>query len=1018
MKNTFRSIALSGILFSTVCFASPDSAWHNLQVNEINRYPLHTDFFVYQSQAAAIGQQKEAEPTYLSLNGMWKFKWVENADERPTDCFGEGYDDSKWNELAVPAIWELNGYGDPEYVNIGFAWRGHYDNNYPYPPIKDNHVGTYRRVITIPDDWDGKEVIAHFGSVTSNLYLYVNGQFVGYTEDSKFAAEFDITPYLRKGKNLFAMQVFRWCDGSYLEDQDFWRLSGIARDCYLYQKDKQKGIDDVQVTALLGTDNQCGDLQIAVAMRGNESVVATLLSPKGETVLHQTLSANKGKAEGTMHLDKVQPWSAEIPTLYTLVLQIGNQYIAQRVGFRRVEISNGQLLVNGQPILIKGVNRHEMDPDGGYVVSRERMLQDVQIMKRLNINAVRTCHYPDDPYWYQLCDEYGLYMCAEANIESHGFGYEDTAPTYTPAFAEQIMERNQHNVSMYRNHPSIILWSMGNETKDGPNFTAVYQWIKSVDSTRPIHFEQAGKDGSNSDIFCPMYYHPDYCEEYLNNPQYNKPLIQCEYNHAMGNSSGGLEVYWDLIRKYPRYQGGFIWDFVDQALHRYPNDPTRKHICTYGGDYNDYDPSDKNFNCNGIISSDRVPHPEAYEVQYQYQDIWARAIDLEKGHISVYNEFFFRDLSNVYLRWSITENGKESQMGMMEDLVVAPQQTVDIYLPYSYEAMNRDKECLLNLQFCLKTAEPLLEKDYAISHQQFSLTEAVMSTPAACQGAKAKATLKIDPKTGFISEYTVDGERLIEQVGALRPNFWRAPTDNDMGAGLQLSKKIWRNPEFRLLSIKQSKHKGEKQAVVEYDIVGTGCRLMMTYILQADGSLVIKERFEPTGSATVAPFRIGLHWQMDKSLDRLTYYGRGPIENYADRKHCMPIGLYEQTVAEQFYPYVRPQETGLKSDLRWWEVYSTTTGKGIKVTSTQPFAASALPYTLEELSEGDSKAQRHPDELKTSGYTEVCLDGVHAGLGCVDSWSGYAEAFPQWRVQNKAQEYVFLVSPIVHTTQR
>lgn len=1016
MKNTLCGITLASALLFAFSFdlsaqVQPETAWHDLSVNEINRYPLHTDFFVYGSREVALSQAKEKENTYLSLHGKWKFNWVENADQRPTDCFGIGYDDSQWGEMPVPGIWEMNGYGDPEYVNIGFAWRGHYDNHYPYPPIKDNHVGTYRRTIHIPNDWDGKEVVAHFGSVTSNLYLYVNGQFVGYTEDSKVAAEFDVTPYLKKGDNLFAMQVFRWCDGSYLEDQDFWRLSGIARDCYLYQKDKTNGIDDVRLCATLDEDYQEGILNVTMDIRGTEAIQASLLNPMGAEVLRQSITPKDGRAEWEMRLQDVEKWSAEIPTLYTLLLQKGDKFIAQRVGFRRVEISRGQLLVNGKPILIKGVNRHEIDPDGGYVMSRERMLQDVQIMKQLNVNAVRTSHYPDDPYWYQLCDEYGLYVCAEANIESHGFGYEETAPTYTSAFEAQILERNQHNVSAFRNHASIIIWSLGNETKDGPNFTTAYNRIRKQDASRPIHFEQAGKTGINSDIFCPMYYHPDSCEAYLNNPIYTKPLIQCEYNHAMGNSSGGLEVYWNLIRQYPHYQGGFIWDFVDQALHRYPNDPERKHICTYGGDYNDYDPSDNNFNCNGIISSDRNPHPEAAEVRYQYQDIWVKALNLSKGEISIYNEYFFRSLENVYLHWEITEDGVIAQEGVVSELSVAPQETIGITLPYSFESLNKDKECLLNIQFRLKTAEPLLEKDYVVSQQQLSLTPIVMSNAMRASTEKAKVVLEFDKETGYISHYTVNGISYIEEAGALRPNFWRAPTDNDMGAGLQLEKKMWREPEMELLSLKESRKKSVRQVKAEYNIANAGCHLTLTYTLHPDGSLLIKEKFSPLSDSAVMPFRIGLRWRMAEAMDSIYYYGRGPIENYSDRKHSQPIGIYRQSVAEQFYPYVRPQETGLKSDLRWWQIYSSSEKVGLLVTSTQPFAASALPYALEELSEGDSKAQRHPDELRASGYTEVCIDGVHSGIGGIDSWSRFAEALPEWRVKHSEQEYEFYIYP-------
>ena len=694
--------------------------WHDMQVNDINRFPVHTSFFAYGNPQEALTAEMKASGNFLSLHGQWNFLGVENADQRPTNFFAEDYDDSAWRKMPVPGLWELNGFGDPVYVNIGFAWRGHFQNNPPEVPVKDNRVGSYRRVVKIPDNWLGRQVIAHFGSVTSNMYLWVNGHFVGYTEDSKVAAEFDVTPYLRKGDNLFAFQVFRWCDGSYCEDQDFWRLSGVARDSYLYARDNDVHVEDVRVTPDLDAAYVDGSLKVDVTFKGKCNLTFQLFDAEGNSVTEKALQNIKGST-ATVTLDVKNPkkWTAETPYLYTLLVCPTTpnarftpyEAIPIRVGFRKVEIRNAQFLVNGQPIYIKGADRHEMDPDGGYVVSRERMIQDIKIMKQFNINAVRTCHYPDDPVWYDLCDEYGIYLCAEANQESHGFGYRDDSEAKKPQFALQILQRNQHNVGVNFNHPSVVIWSMGNETVNGPNFTAAYQWIKSQDLSRPVHWEQAGK-GPNTDIMCPMYASQEWCERYAQSdkPEDQKPLIQCEYNHAMGNSGGGFKEYWDLVRKYPKFQGGFIWDFVDQALHG--QDAQGRAIYTYGGDYNNYDASDNNFNCNGLISPDRVPNPHMYEVGYEYQNVWAEMVDAKAHRLSVRNEFFFRNLDNVRMEWQLAEEGKVVESGSIDRLDIAPQQTAQYTLPITREMKPGS---YVNVFFRLKAAEPLMDAGQVIA---------------------------------------------------------------------------------------------------------------------------------------------------------------------------------------------------------------------------------------------------------------------------------------------------------------
>ena len=672
MKKQLLSCCLAA-LGLTAIQAQSFNEWKDPEVNSANRSAMHTNYFAFASADEAKAGIKENSANFMTLNGLWKFNWVRHADARPTDFYQTNFNDKGWDDLQVPGVWELNGYGDPIYVNVGYAWRSQFKNNPPLVPTENNHVGSYRKEIILPADWKGKEIFAHFGSVTSNMYLWVNGRYVGYSEDSKLEAEFNLTNYLKPSKNVIAFQVFRWCDGSYLEDQDFFRYSGVGRDCYLYARDK-KYIQDIRLTPDLDSQYKDGTLNIAVDLKGSGTVALDLTDTQGNSVATADLKGS-GKLNTTLSISNPAKWTAETPNLYTLTATLKNgnnvvEVIPVKVGFRKIELKGGQILVNGQPVLFKGADRHEMDPDGGYVVSLERMLQDIKVMKELNINAVRTCHYPDDNRWYDLCDQYGLYVVAEANVESHGMGYGDQTLAKNPSYAKAHMERNQRNVQRGYNHPSIIFWSLGNEAGMGPNFEECYTWIKNEDKTRAVQYEQAGTS-EFTDIFCPMYYDYDACIKYSEG-DIQKPLIQCEYAHAMGNSQGGFKEYWDIIRKYPKYQGGFIWDFVDQSCHWKNKDGVN--IYGYGGDFNKYDASDNNFNDNGLISPDRVPNPHAYEVAYFYQDIWTTPADLAKGEINIFNEYFFRDLSAYYMEWQLLANGEVVQTGIVSDLKVAPQQ--------------------------------------------------------------------------------------------------------------------------------------------------------------------------------------------------------------------------------------------------------------------------------------------------------------------------------------------------------
>lgn len=1042
----------------TVAIQQPTfTEWHDLQVNEINRLPLHTMHFAYDPNdfpgTGAEYLDKKKSMNYLSLEGTWKFNWVANADERPTDFYKTDLDDSKWNNIQMPGNWEMLGYGQPEYVNVGFAWRGHFDQQPPAVPTKDNHVGSYRREINIPSNWDGKRVIAHFGSVTSNIYLYVNGKFAGYAEDSKVAAEFDITPFLKKGKNLIAFQTFRWCDGSWCEDQDFWRLSGPARENYLYARSKDHRLLDVRVETDLKNNYKDGYLNITAKVQGNTLAYFGLYDPDGkEVIVTGTDNVRNGVAKYQLRVKNVRKWSAETPNLYTLVvspIQNGGMYLPYeivqvKVGFRKVEIKNKQFLVNGRPVLLKGANRHEIDPDEGYNLSEQRMIQDIMMMKRMNINAVRTCHYPDDPRWYDLCDKYGLYVVAEANQESHGFQYGDDAAAKKPEFAKQIMERNQHNVSMFFNHPSIVTWSLGNETVMGDNFLKAYKWIKEQDKTRPVQYEQARR-GEGTDIFCPMYYPVAASEKYAKDPNSPMPLIQCEYNHTMGNSGGNLSDYWDLIRKYPILQGGFDWDFVDQALHRnivkpmsilpykMNNEELRKIEYCYGGDYNKYDPSDNNFNCNGIIGPDRQMNPHAYEVAYQYQNIWTKMVNAETGEVSVHNENFFRDLSNYALAWSLEEDGVETQNGTIADLDVPAQQTRNFTIPYDKSKI-KGKEVFLNIDFRLKEAEPLLTAGQVMAYAQLPVV-----TKQACCGDCSKMlaqghgkkkmklaakknnvvavttpnlTFKIDRSTGLISEYVYNGKSLLGEGGTLKPNFWRAPTDNDMGAGLQKKFKAWKNPQMNLKNIEVKKDKKTNSVTIltSFDMPEVQGQMDITYVVFANtGAVKVTEDFKATEGAKVSDmFRFGMLMQMPYTMEKSNYYGRGPIENYSDRKDCMRIGVYTDDADNQYFPYIRPQESGTKSDIRWWK-QTDATGLGLQVKSCTPFYASAIHFDTEELDDGDDKEQRHSFDLKKSKFTNLFLDSAHMGVGGENSWGAWP--LEKYRVHYGNKTFTFTLIP-------
>ena len=1020
--------------------------WLDPEVNRVNCEAPRAAFFAYENTDLAQKGIKKDSKRFMSLEGDWRFNFVTNHNEAPKGFEATNFDDSKWVNFPVPGLFEINGYGDRIYKNVGYAWNTQFENNPPYVEEKNNYTGSYRKEILVPADWKGEDIFLHVGSATSNLKVWVNGKFVGYSEDSKVAAEFDLTKYLKPGKqNLIAMQVKRWCDGSYLEDQDFWRFTGIAREVYLYAR-PETHLEDVFITPDLVNNYTDGTLNIKLNLenaKGND-VELTLKDDQGKVVKSETTKVDKNGALACQwEVKNPKKWTAETPNLYKLYITVKDgdkvlETIPQNVGFRKVEIKNAQVLVNGKPVLFKGANRHEIDPDGGYVVSVERMIEDIKIMKELNINAVRTCHYPDDPRWYDLCDQYGLYLVAETNIESHGMGYGETTLAKNPAYEKAHVERNELNVKTFKNHPSIIFWSLGNEAGYGPNFEKAYDVVKAYDPSRPVQYERAGDNGK-TDIFCPMYYGYGGCEGYAKNDN-PRPLIQCEYAHAMGNSMGGFKEYWDLVRKYPKYQGGFIWDFVDQALRDYNKDG--KMIYTYGGDYGRYPATDHNFNNNGIINPDRKPNPHANEVRYYYQNIWLTPVKAESGEFEVYNENFFIGLKDyAEIHWSLEAQGESILKGSCS-LDVDAQQKKTVTLPSTNqtadwtkaieEAKAQNKELVLNVDVKLVKDEPLLEKGYDIARQQFVLNgykfptaEDVLNQKAEAQQTvkkdemKAALTLEangtsvtFNKATGWVDYLDVNGKPMLEKGYSLKPDFWRAPTDNDYGAGLQNRFAAWKNPQYNLKSFKCTDNGQNKSVEAVYDMPGVEATLTMVYTLTPQGALMVDQKLDVNEQAKNKPalMRFGMQLVMPQEYNTINFYGKGPGENYVDRNNGDRLGVYTQKVADQYWGYIRPQESGNKTEVRYWNVVNSA-NNGLKFYGTAPLECSSLNYLAEDLDDGPDKYlhQSHSGDLTPRNFTVVKLASKQMGLGCVDSWGSWPRG--EYLVPYQDYQFNFVITP-------
>ncbi len=1055
MKKTILFTSLLLLTATTKAQKTSVPLWQDPVRNAENRKTDVSDYFAYETEALArqnqspLNRPMEKSSRYMSIEGTWKFNWVESANERPTDFYTLKYDDSSWGTMPVPGIWELNGYGDAIYVNNHYAWRSDWIGEPPTVQDKGNHVGSYRRTFTIPADWKGDKVYMHIGSATSNISVYVNGKYVGYSEDSKVAAEFDITNYVQPGReNLIAMQVMRWCDGSWNEDQDFWRLCGIARECYLYSR-PQVHIEDLFITPDLVNNYKDGVLngKIDLVNGKGKTVQILLTDAQDKEVLKTSVKAlDNGPVSFSYQnseLENIQKWTAETPYLYNIYVSLYDgdkliECIPQRVGFRKVEIKDQQLLVNGQPVLIKGADRHELDPDGGYVVSVERMLQDIQIMKQLNVNAVRTCHYPDDPRWYQLCDEYGIYVTAETNIESHGMGYGEKSLAKDPRFHDMHIERQEHNLRVLKNHPSIIVWSLGNEAGYGKNFEDAYDWVKMYDPSRPCQYEQAGKSGK-TDIYCPMYADYNHSERYCSegNP---RPLIQCEYCHTMGNSGGGVKEYWDLVRKYKNYQGGYVWDYVDQGL-RSKSKVTGKEIFAYGGDFGRFPASDNNFNINGMISPDRIPNPHAYEIKYCYQNVWTTLISTSEGTVEVYNENFFTDLNNIVLIYSIKADGKKVYGGAIQlsAFNIQPQTRAKVQILDIANALNehKDKEIVCTFEYKLAAATALQKAGELVANEEFILTDykfpsiqELTAQPVVDKKSKEKpvsATLDnrevyavasaagmsvtFDKRSGFIAYIDIDGRQITQDDSQLRPDFWRAPTDNDYGAGMQNKFAAWQHPGFELKSFKIRQDGVNVVADAEVKLRSVDAKVKLSYVMTPAGKLVVTQKLEVDPEARNTPqlLRFGMNLQVKKEFDKIEYYGKGPRENYIDRNHSESLAIWHQSVAEQYYPYIRPQESGTKTQVRWWSLRNAD-GFGLCIKGIEPLECQTLEYTEHDLQPTHEKRQFHSGDLIAKPFNDVHISSRSMGIGCVNSWG----AFPRREYQMPWQDYsyTFVITPV------
>ncbi len=1032
-----KPILILAVLMLNVCNAQQLNDWENPALVEQNKEKPHATGMIFSNAADVKTDDYSRSANYQSLNGVWKFVYTDKYADRPMDFYQATLDDTKWSDIPVPSNWEMKGFGIPIYTNIVYP----FPKNPPF--VGDNNpVGTYRKQFTVPDSWNGKEVLLHFGSITGCAFVYINGQKVGMAKNSKSPAEFNISSYLTKGKNVLAVQVFRWHDGSYLEDQDFWRISGIERDVFLYALPKLS-VWDFFLKGDLDASYKNGLFSAAVDLRqftGNTiksgSVQVEVQDKKGSTVFSREQKFTVGAdAMQTIsfagNIKNPVKWSAESPDLYDAVITwkdaAGNVLgvTGSKIGFRKVEIKNTQLFINGVATYMHGVNRHEHDEIEGHVPTRELMTKDIQLMKQNNVNAVRTSHYPNDPLWYKLCDEYGLYLVDEANIETHGMGaggqgQYDTAkhPVYLPLWAPSFLHRIYNLVERDKNHPSVILWSLGNECGNGPVFHDAYKWIKARDNTRYVQFESAGEDW-NTDIVCPMYPGMDQMKSYATSDK-KRPFIMCEYSHAMGNSNGNFQEYWDVIMSDKKMQGGFIWDWVDQGMKK--KTPDGRTYWAYGGDLGGYAlQNDENFCSNGLVASDRSIHPGLNEVKKVYQNILFKAKDAAKGSITVINLFDFTNLEQYRFKWQLERNGEVVKEDTFS-VNLAPHQQKDIALNIPQFKSSEGTEFYLNLFAVTTMATRLVPAGHEIAREQFKTAgdyfAKASNTETTLQVTKNQESINFtagkisgvfNTNQGRISRYAVNNDtRVINQFP--EPYFWRAPTDNDFGNYMQESLGIWRNAHTDLQ--RKNITVGEQTAAglsikVDYELTGINVPYTVEYTIQNDASVRVTASIDMTGRNLPELPRFGMRMQLPAQYSNLAYFGRGPWENYSDRNTSSFVGLYKDEVANQATRnYIRPQESGYKTDTRWLTL-TNNEGKGMQVEGVQPFCFSATNNKAEDLDPGLSKKQQHWVDVKPSKEVYLHIDLKQRGVGGDNSWG--ALPHQQYRLLDKKYSYSYVI---------
>ncbi|KAA6302948.1 MAG: Beta-galactosidase [Candidatus Ordinivivax streblomastigis] len=1051
MKN--KSFLLCSALLLCGIIQAQTPEWENPEIFGINKEPARATSLPYGNETQAVADVYSASPYYQSLDGTWKFNWHKKPADKPEGFYKAGYDVSQWDNIQVPGNWELQGFGTPIYTNINYP----HPINPPYIDHNDNPVGCYVRDFTISKEWDGRRVYLHFESGLAAMYIWVNGQKVGYSQVTKSPSEFDITPYIRQGKNTLAIEGYRWSDGSYLEDQDFWRLSGFDRSIYLYST-AQTRIFDFFAKGDLDNSYKNGLFSVDVTLKNyqNNAVGATLavalLDATGKTVYTATVGAGfarptsspiarpiEGQADpapttATIRFDKkiTSPhlWSNETPYLYTLLLTLKDEkgkiieVTSSKIGFRKVEIKNAQLLVNGKPILVRGVNIHEHNPYTGHVQDEATMRQDIALMKQHNINAVRTSHYPQSVLWYKLCDEYGIFLVDEANLESHGLGYGKENVANFPEWAAAHKDRIVRLLERDKNHPAVIVWSMGNECSNGVVFPELYKWLKDRDVTRPVQFEQAGEN-ANTDIVCPMYPGMDYMKRYAARTDVTRPFIMCEYAHAMGNSTGNFQEYFDIISSSPHMQGGFIWDWVDQGLAA--TDDSGRKYWAYGGDIGGYQYThDQNFCANGLITPDRQPHPGLYEVKKVYQDILFHAKDLAKGIITIENRFLYNDLKNYDFKCELLEDGKKIHEGRLDVSQVAGSNK-DITLPISHFLLStsNSKEYFLNIYAYTKGATDMIPAGHEIAREQFALptnnyfaaddsprgsAEIVKDDGNALVVKAGEITVSFSKKTGALERYTYKHKNLL--WSGPQPDFWRAPTDNDYGNNFQTIANIWKlaGQNKTVNSFHVSSIEKETVVTVEYTLNDVSSPYTMRYAVSGDGAVTVQASWKAGKKGLPEIPRFGTQLRLDSEFDAFEYYGRGPWENYSDRNTSSFVGIYNSTVAEQAFDYMRPQENGNKTDVRWLTL-TNPEGVGIKITGTQPLSVKVAHNPAEDLDFGISKKNTHPSDVTPRKDIYLNVDYLQRGLGGDDSW-GRSPHQP-YRLLEDTYEYEYEIS-VVH----